>query len=134
MVAAHALPVGLVVQPLTHGLSATVVAAVGYATTRALDVHTDDVSFPPEFTVVFVFLFVLAFGVFWEVVEFSLGGLAAVVGSGSVLAQYGLEDTMLDLIFDTAGAAVVAIWGGARLGGVVTALAARLDAARPDTE
>jgi len=51
-----------------------------------------------------------------------------------VLTQYGLEDTMLDLIFDTAGAAVVAIWGGARLSGVVTALAERFDAARRGTE
>lgn len=119
---------------LTHGLSASVVAAVGYSTVRALDVHTDDVSYPPEFTVVFVFLFVLAFGVLWEVIEFSVAGLAAVVGSGNVLTQYGLEDTMLDLIFDTAGAAVVAIWGGARLSGVVTALAERFDAARRGTE
>ena len=119
---------------LTHGLSASVVAAVGYSTVRALDVHTDDVSYPPEFTVVFVFLFVLAFGVLWEVIEFSVAGLAAVVGSGNVLTQYGLEDTMLDLIFDTVGAAVVAIWGGARLSGVVTALAERFDAARRGTE
>ena len=119
---------------LTHGLSASVVAAVGYSTVRALDVHTDDVSYPPEFTVVFVFLFVLAFGVLWEVIEFSVAGLAAVVGSGNVLTQYGLEDTMLDLIFDTVGAAVVAIWGGARLSGVVDALAERFDAARPGTE
>ena len=119
---------------LTHGLSASVVAAVGYSTVRALDVHTDDVSYPPEFTVVFVFLFVLAFGVLWEVIEFSVAGLAAVIGSGNVLTQYGLEDTMLDLIFDTVGAAVVAIWGGARLSGVVTALAEHFDAARRGTE
>ena len=83
---------------------------------------------------VFVFLFVLAFGVLWEVIEFSVAGLAAVVGSGNVLTQYGLEDTMLDLILDTVGAAVVAIWGGARLSGVVTALAERFDAARRGTE
>jgi uncharacterized membrane protein YjdF len=111
-----------------------VVAAVGYSTVRAFDVHTTDVSYPSEFTVVFVLLFVLAFGVLWEVIEFSVAGLAAVVGSGNVLTQYGLEDTMLDLIFDTAGAAVVAIWGGARLSGVVTALAERFDAARRGTE
>ncbi len=113
---------------LTHGLSASVVAAVGYATARALDVHSDEIFFPPEFMVVFIFLFVLAFGVLWEVIEFAIGGLAAVVGFGSVLTQYGLEDTMLDLIFDMAGAAVVAVWGGTRLSGVVRALATRLDA------
>ena len=113
---------------LTHGLSASVVAAVGYATARALDVHSDDVTLPPEFMVVFIFLFVLAFGVLWEVIEFTISGVSAFLGFGSVLTQYGLEDTMLDLVFDTVGGAVVAVWGGARLSGVVSALAARLDA------
>lgn len=118
---------------LTHGLSASVVAAVGYATARALDVHSEDVSFPSEFMVVFIFLFVLAFGVLWEVIEFSVSSLSALLGSGTVLTQYGLEDTMLDLIFDTIGAAVVAVWGGARLGGVVDAIVARLDTRERET-
>lgn len=119
---------------LTHGLSASVVAAAGYATVRALDVHSRAVTFPPEFMVVFIFLFVLAFGVLWEVIEFAIGGIAGVFGFGSVLTQYGLSDTMLDLIFDAAGAAVVAVWGGARLSGVVHALATRLDARGQGTE
>lgn len=81
----------------------------------------------------FIFLFVLAFGVFWEVIEFTVSSLSALVGSGTVLTQYGLEDTMLDLIFDTIGAAVVAIWGGARLSGVVDAIVARLDTGERET-
>jgi hypothetical protein len=72
--------------------------------------------------------------VLWEVIEFAIGGLSAFLGFGSVLTQYGLEDTMLDLIFDTAGAAVVAIWGGARLSGVVRALATQLDTRGRGTE
>jgi hypothetical protein len=112
---------------LTHALSASVVAAVGYATVRALDIHSDALYLPPRFMVVFIFLFVLAFGVLWEVIEFSIGEISAVLGFGSVLTQYGLSDTMLDLIFDMAGAAVVAIWGGTRLRGVVGALVTRLD-------
>jgi hypothetical protein len=118
---------------LTHGLSASVVAAVGYATARALDVHSSDVSFPPEFMVVFIFLFVLAFGVLWEVIEFAASSLSTLVLAEPVLTQYGLEDTMLDLIFDTVGAAVVAVWGGARLSGVVDAIAARLDTRERET-
>lgn len=113
---------------LTHALSASVVAAVGYATTHALDIYSAEISFPSEFMVVFIFLFVLAFGVLWEVIEFTIGGLSAVLGFGSVLTQYGLSDTMLDLIFDMAGAAIVAVWGGTRLRGVVRVLVARLDA------
>ena len=119
---------------VTHALSASVVAAAGYATVRALDVHSDDVHFPREFMVLFIFLFVLAFGVFWEVIEFTVSELSSVLGSGSILTQYGLEDTMLDLVFDTVGAAVVAVWGGARLSGVAQALAARLDSQRRGTE
>jgi hypothetical protein len=118
---------------LTHGLSASVVAAVGYAAARALDVYSEDVSFPPAFMAVFIFLFVLAFGVFWEVIEFTVSSLSALLGSGSILTQYGLEDTMLDLIFDTIGAAIVAIWGGARLSGVVDAIVARLDTREHET-
>ena len=113
---------------LTHGLSASVVAAVGYATARALDVHSDAVTLPPGFMTLFIFLFVLAFGVFWEVTEFSISEVSAVLGFSSVLTQYGLEDTMLDLVFDMVGGAVVALWGGAYLNDVVSALAARLDA------
>jgi hypothetical protein len=44
--------------------------------------------------------------------------------------QYGLDDTMLDLLFDTLGGVVVAVWGTAHLTDVVGALADRLD--RPE--
>ena len=112
---------------LTHALSASIVAAAGYASARAIDEHRTDVYLPPRFTFAFILLFVLAFGVFWEVVEFAIGGLGTVLGA-TVLTQYGLEDTMLDLVFDLARAVIVATWGGARLSDVVEALTAQLDA------
>lgn len=105
---------------LTHGLSASVVAGVGYTVARALDVHTDAVRLPPRFMFVFVLLFVLAFGVLWEVLEFAVGGYG-------FLTQYGIEDTLLDLVFDTLGGLVVALWGTAHLSDVVDALASRLE-------
>jgi hypothetical protein len=114
---------------LTHALSASIVAAVGYASARAVDVHRADVYLPPTFTFVFILLFVLAFGVLWEVLEFAVGGLGTYLGA-TILTQYGLEDTMLDLVFDLVGAVIVATWGGTRLSGVVEALVARLDARR----
>jgi hypothetical protein len=40
---------------------------------------------------------------------------------------------MLDLIFNTVGAAIIAVGGGARLSGVVDALAARLDTRERET-
>jgi hypothetical protein len=76
---------------------------------------------------VFLLAFVLAAGVFWEVVEFAFAELSAILGTGRVLTQYGLEDTMLDLVFDVVGAMIVAVWGTAHLTDVVGALAARLD-------
>ena len=112
---------------LTHTLSSSIVAAAGYATARAVELHSDAVSLPGRFMFVFILLFVLAFGVFWEVIEFGVAGLAALLGTQSVLTQYGLEDTMLDLLFDTLGGVVVAVWGTAHLTDLVGALAERFD-------
>jgi hypothetical protein len=116
---------------LTHTLSSSIVAAAGYATARAVELHSDAVSLPGRFMFVFILLFVLAFGVFWEVIEFAVAGAATVMGTQSVLVQYGLDDTMLDLLFDTLGGVVVAVWGTAHLTGVVGALEARFERAEP---
>ena len=111
---------------LTHALSASVVAAAGYATVRALDRHNDGIDLPPRFTFVFVLLITVAFGVFWEVLEFAIQEVATLVGSTSVLTQYGLADTMLDLVFDVIGGVIVATWGTVYLTDVVGAITARL--------
>jgi hypothetical protein len=111
---------------LTHGLSASIVAAVGYSTARALDLHSDEIHLPDRFMFVYIVLFVLAFGVFWEVLEFAIGRIAPLLGVGSVLTQYGLEDTMLDLVFNTIGAVIVAIWGTAHLNNVVGIIRSQL--------
>jgi hypothetical protein len=113
---------------LTHTLSSSVVAGVGYAFVRAVQEHSDDLWFPPAFTFAFILLVVLAFGVFWEVIEFAVGRLGDVLGSGAVLTQYGLEDTMKDLLFDTLGALVVAVGGTAYLSDLAADLARILDA------
>jgi hypothetical protein len=100
---------------VTHALSSSLVAAVGYTTVRALDRHSEGISIPPRFMFVFILLFVLAFGVAWEVLEFTITLVAEATGNATVLTQFGLDDTMLDLVFDTVGAVVVAIWGTAHL-------------------
>jgi len=117
---------------VTHALSSSVVAAVGYATARALDVHSDDVHLPSKFMFVYILLFVLAFGVLWEVIEFALGELARLTGNSAVLTQHGLGDSMLDLVFDTIGAVVVAVWGTAHLAGVSGYIADQLEARSAD--
>jgi hypothetical protein len=111
---------------LTHALSASVVAGVGYATIRALDEHWDDVHLPDRFVFVFILMFVLAFGVFWEVIEFTTSAAATAIGGSPVLTQYGLADTMKDLIFNTIGAVIVASWGTIYLNDFVAQLLTEL--------
>jgi len=112
---------------LTHALSSSIVAAIGYTTVRALDRHSEDITIPPRFMFVFILLFVLAFGVAWEVLEFSITLAAEATGNATILTQFGLSDTMLDLVFDTMGAVVVAIWGTAHLTDVVGIVEGWLD-------
>jgi hypothetical protein len=92
---------------LTHAFSAGFVAAVGYALTRTIDRHVDSITLPASFLFVYVFLFTVAAGVGWEVLEFLARTLASTLGMEAVLIQYSLEDTMLDLVFDMLGAVVV---------------------------
>ncbi|WP_224333676.1 hypothetical protein [Haloprofundus halobius] len=115
---------------LTHTLSATIVAGVGYATARAVDEHSDAVYLPPQFLSVFILVVTLAFGVLWEVLEFSVRGVTDFFGIQAVLIQYSLEDTLLDLVFDAVGAVVVALFGTRRLSTTVDSLVSHLDRTR----
>ena len=100
---------------VAHALSASVVAAVGYTTVRAVSIYSSEVSIPPRLLAIFVLLFVVAAGVFWEVIEFLAGHLAILVGFDGVLIQYGVTDTVLDIVFDIIGGLIVATWGAAYL-------------------
>lgn len=111
---------------VTHTLSASVVAGAGYASARALDLHYDSLTIPPVFIGAFVVVFVLAFGVVWEILEFASGGVASIIGGEAVLAQYGARDIVLDLAFNTVGGVLVALFGTSRLRNVATVLATRL--------
>lgn len=96
---------------VTHTFSASIVAVVGYATTRAIDEHVEDIYLPPDFMYLFILLFTLAIGVVWELLEFLARVLAEVVDQEAVLVQYGVQDTARDLIFDTVGAVIAALFG-----------------------
>jgi len=112
---------------MTHALSSSVVAGVGYATVRAIDEHSEHTNLPSRFIFVFILMFVLAYGVFWEIIEFSLAQGAALLGTGTVLTQYGLTDSLMDLVFNTLGAVVVSIWGTAHLSDVSQYIEARIE-------
>jgi uncharacterized membrane protein YjdF len=112
---------------LTHMVSSSLVAGAGYATVRALQEHVEGISLPGRYMFVFILMFVMAFGVAWEVLEFAIALIADVMGTGTVLTQYGLDDTMKDLIFDLIGGSVVAILGEAHLSGFANEISEKLD-------
>lgn len=116
---------------LTHALSSSLVAGAGYATVRALQTHTRGISLPPRVQFTFIIVLVVAFGVVWEVAEFVLAELSFFLGVEPVLTQYGVGDTMLDLIFNTVGAILVAVLGTARLDPLTRAIGRRLEAGGP---
>ncbi len=96
---------------LTHATSASLVAAVGYTTARAIDLHSDEIHIPRRFFFVYIFVVVLAFGVIWELFEFALDIVAGATGLTMPLAQHGLDDTVRDAMFNSLGALLVAVFG-----------------------
>lgn len=104
---------------ITHTVSATIVAGIGYAAFRALERHSDEISVPSAFRSLFIVVFVLAVGVVWEVLEFTFGGLVTV---------YGIDDIVTDFVFNAVGAVIVAIWGTGYVRGLVGFFRRRLRA------
>lgn len=97
---------------LTHSLSASVLAALGYTTIRIVDLHyQDDVHLPRRYMFVFIVLTIMSFGVVWELLEFALDIISLHTGIDMPLAQHGLEDTMKDMTFNTVGAVIVGVLG-----------------------
>ena len=78
---------------------------------------------------VYILLFTMAFGVLWEVLEYSARFVTDFVGVEAVLIQFSVEDTIVDLMFDFVGAVLVALFGTPRLQSLVGTLTDRLDRA-----
>ena len=114
---------------VTHAMSASLVAGVGYTFARAVDLHSDEIYFPHRFFFVYVLVVVLSFGVVWELFEFLLDVAANATGIEMPLAQHGLDDTVRDLIFNSIGALLVAALGQAHLSDVAEIVRERLTAA-----
>ncbi len=114
---------------VTHTLSATVIAGLGYSTAHAIDLYSDEIYLPSRFLFVYILLFTVAFGVGWEVIEFVARALAESMGYGPVLVQYGLEDTIMDLIFDLIGGVLVASFGTPAFAHVVDSIVDRYERA-----
>jgi hypothetical protein len=95
---------------ITHVASGTIIAGVGYASFRALELHSGAIDVPSAFRAVFVVVFVLAAGMVWEVFEFAFGSLVTV---------YGIDDIVTDMIANAVGGILVAAWGTDHVGGLV---------------
>jgi hypothetical protein len=90
---------------LTHAMSASLVAALGFVVVVSVDKYIESISLPRPFLAFFIIMFTMAFGVIWELMEFSNDQL-----TGSRL-QYDLDDTMVDMMFDAFGGFIVGIAG-----------------------
>ncbi|WP_436926610.1 hypothetical protein [Halosimplex amylolyticum] len=112
---------------ITHTVSATIIAGIGYASFRAFEVHSDEIDVPQAFRSVFIVVFVLAVGVVWELLEFASELLAGALGSAAPLVVYGIDDIVTDMIFNAVGAVVVALWGTGYVGGLTAFFRRRLE-------
>ncbi len=90
---------------LTHAMSASLVAALGFVIVVAVDKYADSIYLPPAFLALFIVMFTMAIGVIWELMEYLVDGL-----TGSYM-QYSMTDTMTDLFFDVIGGLLVASVG-----------------------
>ena len=61
---------------------------------------------------------IVSYGVVWELFEFALDIVSAKTGISMPLAQHGLDDTVLDQMYNSVGALIVATFGQAHLTGV----------------
>lgn len=87
-----------------HIVSSTTIAILGFVLVLLVD-RINDLGLRRWMIAALILSFTLALGAFWEIVEFAGDQLL-----GTHL-QYGLTDTMLDLIFDLLGAILVTVLG-----------------------
>lgn len=113
---------------ITHTVSSVLVAGIGYAALRAFKCHSAEIDIPSKFRAVFILVFVLAFGVIWEVFEFAAIWLSQVTGVGSPVRVFGIDDIVTDMVFNTVGAILVAIWGTGYFADFVPFLRRRISA------
>ncbi|CAH0344662.1 hypothetical protein [Bacillus sp. CECT 9360] len=92
-----------------HVLSGSILAFAGIALYERLAHKNAGKEISPWFVFLFTFSFAVLGGVIWEVYEFSSDQLF-----GMTLQGGGNKDTMVDLIADTAGGLLIALWAGIR--------------------
>lgn len=90
---------------LTHAMSSSLIAALGFVAVVALDKYVESIYLPGSFLALLIVMFTMAMGVSWELMEYVVDEI-----TGSNM-QYSLDDTMVDLLFDSFAGFVVAAYG-----------------------
>ena len=90
---------------LTHAMSASLIAALGFILVASIDKYAESIYLPPAFLALLIVMLTMAVGVVWELMEYLID-----TTTGSHL-QYSLDDTMKDMLFDTIGGLLVAAGG-----------------------
>ena len=98
---------------LLHSSSGFLLGIIGFLLVHVLNETEDiDVHMKPGFVAFFAFVFAVGMGVIWEIFEFSMDRLFGMNMQKEMLGDpSGLTDTMWDLIVDTLGALVIAVFG-----------------------
>lgn len=92
---------------LLHGWSGVLLGLVGFLLVYILNEASDvGVVMSPFFVAFFAFCFAVTCGVVWEVFEYLMD-----IIFGTDMQKSGLQDTMGDLIIDTAGALIISVNG-----------------------
>lgn len=92
---------------MLHTLSGVILGFIGFLLVYILNKEEKvDVMLSPFFMALFAFTFAVSVGALWEIFEFSMDCIF-----GLNMQKSGLVDTMWDLIVDSIGAAVAAIYG-----------------------
>ncbi|MDZ4181867.1 MAG: hypothetical protein U1B83_03235 [Candidatus Cloacimonadaceae bacterium] len=102
-----------------HTCSAMMLAYVGFVLVNLLNRDSSaEMKLRPAFVAVFVFCFTAAFGLVWELFEFSMDGILGVnmlkgrdpfVPNSLYSYEKALVNTMIDLALDAAGALLIAL-------------------------
>ncbi len=100
-----------------HTFSGLMLGALAFSIINLLNGH-QAISLSPTFIALFAFCFAVAAGAVWEIYEFSIDSFLATnmqkyaLESGQpLIGQYALNDTMVDLSVDCAGALIISVIG-----------------------
>ena len=119
---------------LTHVLSASLVASVGYVVGRVVVLRSAERSHSALLLHLGTLLLVLVGGAFWEAyevlqVDVTVFGIDLVKGS---LTVYGTDDTLYDYLFNLVGWLLVVVFGEHLLGDAARDFARQLDGEKAD--